>query len=67
MAVRMGTAIGSALLSLGLVATGAAQRSIWTQATPLLEPYSEIAVAGLDDRIYVMGGYPASRRYVDTV
>jgi len=36
--------------------------SIWTEAKPLLEPYSEIAVASLDDRVYVMGGYPASRR-----
>src|SRR5262249_54917250 len=41
--------------------------SIWTQFAPLLDPNSEIAVAGLSNRIYVMGGYPASRVYVDTV
>jgi N-acetylneuraminic acid mutarotase len=41
--------------------------SIWTQAAPLLEPYSEIAVTGLNDRIYVLGGYPSTRVYVDTV
>jgi N-acetylneuraminic acid mutarotase len=49
------------------VVAAQATESIWARGTPLLEPYSEIAVAGLDGRIYVIGGYPSSRVYVDTV
>jgi N-acetylneuraminic acid mutarotase len=41
--------------------------SIWSQRAPLLEPNSEIAVAELDGKIYVVGGYPASRNTVATV
>ena len=35
--------------------------SIWSTRAPLPERNSEIAVAGLDGRIYVLGGYPSSR------
>lgn len=41
--------------------------SIWTVLSAAPEPYSEIAVAELDGKIYVIGGYPVTRRYVDTV
>ncbi|MBM2810069.1 MAG: hypothetical protein HW416_828 [Chloroflexi bacterium] len=41
--------------------------SIWTVRTELLESYSEIAVGELNGQIYVIGGYPQTRRYVDTV
>jgi hypothetical protein len=33
----------------------------------LLEPNSEFAVAELDRKVYVLGGYPADRVTVDTV
>jgi N-acetylneuraminic acid mutarotase len=41
--------------------------SIWAERAPLLNPNSEMAVAELDGRIYVIGGYPSTRVYVDTV
>jgi hypothetical protein len=41
--------------------------SIWTARAPLLDPNSETAVAQLDGRIYVIGGYPSTRVYVNTV
>jgi N-acetylneuraminic acid mutarotase len=41
--------------------------SIWVQRAPLLDPNSEMAVAQLDGTIYVRGGYPSTRVYVDTV
>lgn len=57
-----------AALGLAAVATRAQPgESIWEQRAPLLEPNSEIAVAELDGKIYVMGGYPSTRVYVDTV
>jgi N-acetylneuraminic acid mutarotase len=57
-----------ALLSL-VFTIGAAQPSdsIWSTRAQLLEPYSEIAVAEVNGKIYVLGGYPSTRRYVDTV
>ena len=39
----------------------------WGMKAPLLEPNSEFAVAELDGRIYVLGGYPAGRVTVRTV
>ncbi|MGD9892525.1 MAG: Kelch repeat-containing protein [Dehalococcoidia bacterium] len=41
--------------------------SIWATRAPLLDPNSETAVAQLDGRIYVIGGYPSTRVYVNTV
>ena len=41
--------------------------SRWNTRSNLLEANSEMAVAELDGRIYVMGGYPASRVTVRTV
>lgn len=39
----------------------------WSTRAPLLEPNSEFAVAELDGKIYVLGGYPAGRITVTTV
>jgi N-acetylneuraminic acid mutarotase len=39
----------------------------WAQRAPLLAPNSEIAVAELDGKVYVVGGYPSTRRTVNTV
>jgi len=39
----------------------------WGTRAPLLEPNSETAVAELDDKIYVIGGYPSSRVVVSSV
>jgi hypothetical protein len=41
--------------------------SRWAQRAPLPEPNSEIAVAELDGKIYVIGGYPSTRAIVATV
>jgi N-acetylneuraminic acid mutarotase len=41
--------------------------SIWTVRAELPDSFSEIAVAEVDGKIYVIGGYPQTRRYVDTV
>jgi N-acetylneuraminic acid mutarotase len=39
----------------------------WEERGRLIEPNSECAVAELDGKIYVVGGYPADRVSVDTV
>jgi hypothetical protein len=39
----------------------------WSTRAPLIEGNSEMAVAHLDGRIYVVGGYPSTRVSVDTV
>ncbi len=39
----------------------------WSLAAPLPVPNSETAVAALDGRIYVIGGYPWDRKTVATV
>ena len=39
----------------------------WGTRAPLIEPNSEMAVAHLDGKIYVVGGYPSTRISVDTV
>tara|TARA_R110000868_G_scaffold29889_15_gene111100 strand:- start:7288 stop:8313 length:1026 start_codon:yes stop_codon:yes gene_type:complete len=39
----------------------------WGNRAPLIEPNSEMAVARLDGRIYVVGGYPSTRISVSTV
>jgi len=39
----------------------------WGNRAPLVEPNSEMAVAYLDGKIYVVGGYPSTRISVDTV
>jgi len=44
-----------------------AQPSEWGAREPLIEPNSEMAVALLGGKIYVVGGYPSTRISVDTV
>jgi N-acetylneuraminic acid mutarotase len=39
----------------------------WGERAPLIEANSEMAVAELDGRIYVIGGYPSTRSSVATV
>ena len=39
----------------------------WSQRPPLLEANSELALAELNGRIYLLGGYPASRQTSRTV
>ncbi len=39
----------------------------WSNKAPLLEPNSEMAVAQLDGKIYIVGGYPSNRVSVNTV
>src|SRR5688572_25914113 len=41
--------------------------SRWNTRANLIEANSEMGVAELNDKIYVLGGYPASRVTVDTV
>ena len=41
--------------------------SRWSTRADLIEANSEMGVAELDGKIYVMGGYPANRVTVDTV
>lgn len=45
----------------------ASASSAWSTRAALLEPNSETAVAELDGRIYVIGGYPSTRKTVATV
>src|SRR5882672_7886562 len=67
MPLMRGTLFGFIAAMLAFVAEAQTSDSIWSQAAPLLEPYSEIAVTGLNGRAYVLGGYPSTRVYVDTV
>jgi len=39
----------------------------WGKRAPLIEPNSEMAVAYLDGKIYIVGGYPSTRISVNTV
>ena len=39
----------------------------WMQRAPLIEPNSELAMAEVNRKIYLMGGYPASRQTARTV
>lgn len=41
--------------------------SEWGKRGEMIEPNSEMAVAYLDGKIYVVGGYPSTRESVDTV
>jgi N-acetylneuraminic acid mutarotase len=54
----------SAFLASGASAKPASE---WGMRAPLLRPNSEMAVAYLDGKIYVIGGYPSTRVSVNTV
>ena len=60
---------GAFAASVGSVALAAESRPLseWGKRGDLLEPNSEMAVAYLDGKIYVVGGYPSTRKSVDTV
>ncbi len=53
----------------GTIASAADSKpmSEWGKRGDLVEPNSEMAVAYLDGKIYVVGGYPSTRKSVDTV
>ena len=57
----------STALWLAAALPGHAQTTIWSERAALPESNSEIAVTELDGRIYVIGGYPSTFVYVDTV
>ena len=46
---------------------GSPSQSNWTEFAPLLKPNSEIAVAQVDNLVFVIGGYPSTRVFEDTV
>jgi hypothetical protein len=61
-------AFGTAALACAAVAAEPIPiEAVWSERAPLPRPNSEIAVAELDGKIYVIGGYPSTRRYVDAV
>src|SRR5687768_7726826 len=62
-----GVVIGAAALAGVVAAAGQTPDSIWVERAPLLDSNSEFAVAQIDSAIYVMGGYPSTRVYVNTV
>jgi hypothetical protein len=47
--------------------SSAPDASIWSTRAPLTAPNSETAVAELDGKIYVIGGYPSTRAIQSTV
>ena len=49
------------------VPTEQADGGQWSQRAPLIEPNSELAFADLNGKVYLMGGYPASRQTARTV
>ncbi len=61
-----GFAAWAVLCMLG-TASPAQEPGQWAQRAPLLAPNSEFAVAELDGRLYILGGYPADRETVKTV
>jgi N-acetylneuraminic acid mutarotase len=75
--MRVSTSIPPLALALatliGLTACGESEPSElvpggeWGTRAPLLDPNSELALAELDGKLYLMGGYPASRQTARTV
>jgi N-acetylneuraminic acid mutarotase len=63
----VGVVVGAVMLAGVVTAVGQSPESIWVERAPLLDPNSEIAVGQINGTIYVMGGYPATRVYVNTV
>ena len=61
--------LAGAVLGLGPTAlvAGQAPPSGWTERAPMPIPRSETAIAELDGKIYVLGGYPAGRIPSDVV
>jgi N-acetylneuraminic acid mutarotase len=73
--LRAPLALALLLLTLGLLlpapaavtAQAPAQEGEWGQRAPLPEANSEIAVAAMEGKIYVIGGYPSSRVVTNAV
>lgn len=65
----VGGTTGTALVELYVVPAGvvAMKEGEWSARADLLEPNSEMSVAELDGKIYIFGGYPATRLSVATV
>lgn len=59
--------LSAMFLPVPLLAVQAGPLTEWGNRAPPLEPNSEMAVALVDGKIYVVGGYPATRKSVDTV
>ncbi|MGH7311357.1 MAG: Kelch repeat-containing protein, partial [Candidatus Rokuibacteriota bacterium] len=57
--MRLGGLAGSAVVAILILAGGplAAPPGRWTQGAPMPEERTEVAVAVLDGRIYVVGGF----------
>ena len=49
------------------VPTDQVDGGVWGQRAPLIEPNSELAFAELNGKLYLLGGYPASRQTARTV
>lgn len=62
-------ALFAAVIPAGSIASAAESKPVseWGKRGELVEPNSEMAVAYLDGKIYVVGGYPSTRKSVDTV
>jgi N-acetylneuraminic acid mutarotase len=66
--VGAAVAIGAATLACAAVAAEPTPiEAVWAARAPLPQTNSEIAVAELAGKIYVIGGYPSTRKYVSTV
>ena len=46
---------------------GVQSQSNWTEFAPKLKSNSEIGIAQVNNLVFVVGGYPSTRRYEDTV
>lgn len=65
---RFARALALCLLCAATPLTATAQEpGEWAHRAELLEPNSEFAVAELDGRLYILGGYPSSRETQTTV
>lgn len=69
--MRDRTIVAASLAVAFVLSTGLSAQEIapgaWGKKAEMLEPNSEFATAGLDGKIYVLGGYPKGRVSVTTV
>jgi N-acetylneuraminic acid mutarotase len=49
------------------VPASAQEQGVWGERAPMLLPHSEISIAELNGRVYVLGGYPGARVTSDAV
>jgi N-acetylneuraminic acid mutarotase len=62
-----GTILGAVALVAAPAAADGPEPGGWGMRAELIEPNSEFALAHADGKLYVLGGYPASRETVTTV